>query len=410
MEDRTELTNMKKELLFVIDSLTIGGAEKSLISLLNILDFSRYEVDLLMFKRGGDLEKYVPEEINILPVPEYFCFLNGEKFSLFKNMAYFSSRLQTTISLQVNNFKKKPLHSEQVVFSKIKKNMEMSLKVYDVAIAYSQGMPTYYVANKVQALRKLGWVNTDYVNTLYDKEIDYQSYRKLDRIIAVSQYIKESIAQMKDEYRNKIELILDIVNPELITRMADEDTVKEFETSTTNILTVGRLVTAKSLEKAVQAAYLLRNSGYFFKWYVIGEGPEWNNLQDLINRYKLVDYFVLLGKRINPYPYMKQCDIYVQTSIKEGFGLTVCEAKILKRPIVCTNFHTAKELINDKVDGLIVDHDHTAISNGIKKYLDDHECKRTILNELNSKDSYNSVDQLLKFYNLIEAECLEMSK
>lgn len=388
---------MKKKLLFVIDSLTIGGAEKSLVSLLNLIDSSKYEIDLLLIKRGGDLEKYVPSYINILPVPKYFSSIEN-KFS-FENLYY---RIKTSLNLRVNNYKKNLLHSEQVVFKSINKIISPLNKMYDVAIAYSQGMPTYIVANKVEASKKLAWINTDYVNTLYDKEFDYKSYSKIDKIIAVSKHTKSSVSQLREEYKNKVQLILDIVDPKMIDKMSLEEDAEEFDKSLVNILTVGRLVTAKGYQKAIEVAKLLRNAGYEFKWFSIGEGPERKKLQKLIEQYKLQDHFIFLGKRVNPYVYMRNCDIYVQTSIKEGFGLTVSEAKILKRPIVCTSFPTAKEIIQNEVDGLIVEQDIENIYNGVKKYLDEKSFKDTVMKKLDSTEPYSSVNQINIFYNLIE--------
>lgn len=393
---------MKKKLLFVIDSLTIGGAEKSLVSLLSMMDYSKYEVDLLLFKKGGDFEKYVPDYVNILQLPQYFAFLNGEKSSLFKTVTYLNYRLKTSLNLRLNNYKQNSLQGEQVVFQSIKRILDPLKKEYDVAIAYSQGLPTYFVANKVKASKKLAWINTDYVNAPYNKEIDYESYKKIDKIIAVSQYIKESVSRMRKEYNNKVDVILDIVNPNMIYEMAAEHNVDEFAKSEVNILTVGRLVNVKAYDIAIEVARLLKASGYKFKWFGIGEGPERNKLQALIDEYGLNNHFVLLGKKFNPYPYMQRCNVYVQTSKKEGFGLTVSEAKILKRPIVCTNFPTAKEIINNNVDGLIVEHDVHSIYNGIKQYLDDRSFREKIVKELVSTEPYNSLDQLERFYQLVE--------
>ncbi|MDR4983684.1 glycosyltransferase [Bacillus cereus] len=394
---------MKKKLLFVIDSLTIGGAEKSLVSLLNLIDFSKYEIDLMLFKEGGDLEKHVPEQIKILPVPEYFRYINKERFSVDKSIKYFYYRIKTSVYLRKNNYQKTVLHSEQVVFRSINKIIMQLQKKYDVAIAYSQGMPTYFVANKVTASQKIAWINTDYVNTLYDKEIDYESYEKMDKIITVSRNTQETVSKIRKEYDDKVDIILDVINPKMIYKLSEEYEVVEFNKPYINILTVGRLVTAKSYNTAIEVAKLLKESGYKFKWYGIGEGPEREKLQELIDSYGLNDHFILLGKKLNPYPYMKNCDIYVQTSIKEGFGLTVSEAKIVKRPIVCTNFSTAKEIINHNVDGLIVEHDIKSIYNGIRKYLDDDSFREAIIKKLNSIEPYSSVNQLRKFYEVIES-------
>ncbi|MDD9266528.1 glycosyltransferase [Paenibacillus sp. GCM10023248] len=393
----------KKKLLFVIDSLTIGGAEKSLLSLLNMIDATKFSIDLLLFKQGLDLEKYVPNHINILPVPEYFRYLNKEQVSVRKKPVYLFYRIRTSVNLRLNQYKSTPIHSEQVVYrSSGKVILPTSPKTYDIAIAYSQGMPTYFVANKVTALKKLAWINTDYVNTLYDKEIDYESYKRINKIIAVSQHTRDSVSKIREEYKNKVQTILDIVNPEIINQMAEEHKVEDFNKSITNILTVGRLASAKSYDKAIETARLLKQHGYSFKWYVIGEGPERNKLEELIAKYQLENNFILLGKKVNPYPYMKNCDLYVQTSIKEGFGLTVCEAKILKRPIVCTDFPTAKEIITNNKDGLIVQHDVNSIFSGIRQYLDDDTFKDKIVRNLAADKLYSSVNQLDKFYELIE--------
>lgn len=394
---------MHKSLLFVIDSLYIGGAEKSLISLLNNLDSSKYKIDLLVFKRGGDFEKYVPKFINILESPEYFKFINKEKVSKNNQINYIFCKYKTSLSLRLNNiYFYKTLHSEQIVYKNIQKMISPIKKIYDVAIAYSQGMPTYFVANKVTSKKKLAWINTDYVNTLYDKEFDFNSYRKMNYIITVSNHINNSISKISEEYIGKSRIILDIIEPKIIFKMAQEKINSNYERSEINILTVGRLVSAKSYNLAIESAKLLKQHGYNFKWLVIGEGPEKRNLQKLIDSYGLSDDFILIGKKTNPYVYIKNCDIYVQTSKKEGYGLSVSEAKILKRPIVCTDFPTASEIIRHNIDGQIVKHDLNSIFNGIKKYIEDHHFRNKIQKELNSNIPYSTLDELNKFYELIE--------
>ncbi|ASK63716.1 glycosyl transferase [Virgibacillus phasianinus] len=393
---------MKSKLLFVIDSLCIGGAEKSLVSLLNMIDPSLYDIDLLLFKKGGELEDLIPNYVNILLVPEYFRFINKEiSGAAITNAYFYYYKFKTSFALRLNNLKKNPLHSEQVVYKCIHKIFTPLFQEYDVAIAYSQGMPTYFVANMVTSEKKLAWINTDYSNTLYDKEIDYDSYKKIDKIIAVSQHTKESVSKTRNEYHNKVEIFLDIINPKVIYKMAEEQESSEFDKSEINLLTVGRLEAVKAHNKAIEVAKKLKDSGYEFKWYVIGEGSEKAKLQKLIHKYGLNDYFILLGKKLNPYCYMKVCDIYVQTSLKEGFGLTINEAKILKRPIICTNFSAAKEIITNNVDGVIVEHDIDSIYYGIKKYLDDRAFKKKIENELDRTITYSPVHQISDFYKLI---------
>jgi glycosyltransferase involved in cell wall biosynthesis len=341
-----------KNILFVVNSLTIGGSEKSLVSLLNCIDYNKYQVDLLMFKKGGDFEKYIPSEVNVLEIPDYYKFISGKKHKLkFKDRVKYSlCRLSTSINLRTN----KKIQSEQIIYKHHKNVLKSIDKNYDVAVAYSQGFPTYFVADKVNAQKKLAWINCDYATTGYDKDWDELFYNKFDKIIAVSETIKKSILEIKPIYKDKIQVVLDIVNPKLIEYMSEEEVVFE-DKSYINILTVARLVIHyKGYDIAVKAAKALKDNGYKFRWYVVGEGECRKEIESLIIENNLKDTFILLGKKQNPYPYMKNCDLYVQPSRKEGFGLTVAEAKILRRPIVCTNFNTANELICNYEDGLIV--------------------------------------------------------
>ena len=389
-----------KKLLFVIHSLAIGGSEKSLVSLLNTIDYTKYEVDLMMFKRGEDFEKHLPKDVTILEPPKYYKFIYDKKISLnsYDKIRFKLCRIKTAINLRIN----KKIQSEQILYKHQDRVFERLDKIYDVAIAYSQGLPTYFVADKVDAKKKIAWINCDYATTGYDKDLDELFYNKFDKIIAVSETIKKSIIEIKPKYKDKIEVILDIVNPKLIESMAEEEVVFE-DKLYINILTVARLITHyKGYDTAIGAAKLLKNNGYKFKWYAIGDGEHRRDIENLIKKNKLEDFFILLGKKENPYPYMKNCDIYVQPSRKEGFGLTVVEAKILKKPIVCTNFNTAKELINNYEDGLIVDDDAEQLYLGIKRYLDNLQFRHKIEENLYKKEMYKSIDEINKLYDIIQ--------
>lgn len=392
-----------KKILFVINSLTIGGSEKSLVSLLSLLDYKKYSVDLLMFRHGGEFEKYIPKEVNVLNELEYYSYVGKKKngISNLNKSKYAFNRIKTSINLRINLKKSIPIHADQVLYRSHYKVLDNINKKYDVAIAYSQGLPTYYVAEKVNADKKLAWINCDYVTTMYDKEYDKRFYRDFSKIIVVSNNIRQSIVKSNKEYEKKLEVIFDIVDPKLIEKMAEEEKVLQ-DKSYINILTVARLVIVyKGYDIAIKAAKLLKDDGYRFKWFVIGDGEDKNKMKQLILENEVEDCFILLGKKDNPYPYMKNCDIYVQPSKREGFGLTVVEAKILKKPILCTNFNTASEIINNKHDGIIVDKNEEALYRGLKMYIDDLKLKEDILHNLNSENQYSSVSEIEKIFNLI---------
>lgn len=393
-----------KKILFVINSLIIGGSEKSLVSLLNVLDYDKYDVDLLMLKRGETFEKYVPNKVNILDIPKYYGFLDNNKIkiSTLEKIKYMHCRIKCSIELRTNRYKKEIMNNQQILYKNQKNILEKLDKNYDVAIAYAQGFPTYFVADKVNASKKIAWINCDYTATLYHKKMDEGFYEKFNKIIAVSESGKQSIINVNRKYEKKIEVIKDIVDPNLITKMSEEK-IERFNEKYINIVTVARLVMSyKGYDMLVRAAKLLKKSNYKFRWYLIGYGPDRKQIEELIKHYDLTNEVILLGSKANPYPYMKNCDIYVQTSRKEGFGLTVIEAKILKKPIVCTRFTSAKEIINDGVDGSIVGINENSIFKGIKRYIEDINFKNTIQSNINRGIKYNSINEINKIIELVE--------
>lgn len=395
-----------KKILFVINSLTIGGSEKSLVSLLNLIDYSKYEVDLQMLKKGEPFDKYIPKEVNILDIPDYYRFLTGDSknINLYKKILYMISRYKSSIELRLNGKFDKKINNQQIFYRNQKRILDKLPTKYDVAIAYAQGFPTYFVAEKVEADKKLAWINCDYTATLYDKSLDKKYYDRIDNVIAVSENGKKSIVNVNNDYENKVKIIKDIVNPNLIKEMAKES-IEELDEKDINILTVARVVKSyKGYDLAVKAARLLKDEGYKFKWYAIGDGPDKEQIENLIKENKIEDEFILLGSKDNPYPYMKKCNIYVQPSRVEGFGLTVVEAKILKKPIVCTNFETAKEIINNNIDGLIVNIHEKSIVNGIKMYMKNEVFKNKIINNLNNNEPYTTIGELDKICRLAYIE------
>lgn len=392
-----------KNILFVIDSLTCGGAEKSLVSLLNNIDYLKYNVDLLLFKRGGEFEKFLPSKVNLLEIPDYFKFLNGKYKGKKRNkINYRIYRLKTSLNLRINNISNKRIHSEQIVYKSIRNILIPIDKHYDIAVAYNQGFPTYFVSEKIKASKKLAWINCNYVKTMYDKDLDNKFYNNIDKIIVVSNFIYNSMSKMKYGYKDKMKIILDIVDPKLIMSMAYKEVAKELDKEDKfKILTVGRLASVKGYDLAIKTANLLKEDKFKFKWFIIGEGSERKNIQELIENYNLKDEVILLGAKSNPYPYMRKCDLYVQTSRKEGFGLTVMEAKILKNVVVSTNFDTINELITENFDGVVVDKNERSIYEGIKKLINNTSFYEEIKKNVDKLKPYSSIKEIDKFYEEI---------
>ena len=376
---------MKKKILFFIESLAVGGAEKSLVTLLNNADFSNCNVDLMMLKEGA-FSHEVPGHINII-------FLDKLQPSLLQ-------RIQFNF-LKVINSKK--LHPAQYFWKVYGKNFKMGPKTYDVAIAYSQGFSTYFVAEKVSATRKYSWLNTDYRKMGYQIFSDYPFYEGFNKIIAVSAAVRDSYdLALKGINKNlPVEIIKDITDRNALEVNANLPLKTKFRTDTVNIVSVGRLVQPKGFSLAISACAILKSKGYSINWYVVGEGTERNNLEQQIAKENIEDQFFLLGADVNPYPYMKACDIYVQTSLFEGLGLTVIEASCLNKPIVCTNFPTVYGILKDEATGLFAEMTAESVAAQIERLVNHPDLRQFLISNLLNQENTDKEISLAKIEKLL---------
>lgn len=384
---------MKIEVLFVIDSLNCGGAEKSLVSLLPLLDKNKYDIDLWIRNRGGVFESLVPNNVNIIKEPEY-SFI--EKLSLALGKACYS------FVFRFNSFFNKKEHHAETLWKCCGWAVKVPQKKYDIAVAYQQGFPTYLVADKVDSVKKLAWINCNIINAGYNLEFNLQFYDKLDIICPVSKELEKILDVAYPNYLKKYRCIYDILNPELIKTQAAESINEPEYNDKLCILTVGRLAPPKNHLLAVECARTLREKNLDFCWYFVGEGGQRSAIEALIEKYGLENNVKLMGLRTNPYPYMKNCDIYVQTSSFEGFGLTIAEAKILGKQIVSTNFDVVHDQLQDNINGLIADMNPESLADAIMKLATDSELRVRIVNAVESEVSDKHLTEVKKVEKIFD--------
>jgi glycosyltransferase involved in cell wall biosynthesis len=395
---------MKKNLLFVIDSLVAAGAEKSLVTLLSLLDYSKYSVDLMLFAHGELLEKLVPKEVNILEPLEYTKFskknLRASLIFSLKNFEFtmFTARLKYTIGIRRRKYTN--AQKARVFWESVSNVIECNPKTYDIAISYAQGVPTFYVAEKIKAKKKFAWVNVSYRLNSKDREFQRNYYNQFERIIAVSDSTKEILLETFPYYSEKVDVIYDINNPQFISNMADVGGGYDDCFDGIRILTIGRLANQKGYDIALAACKKLKQEGINFRWYVLGKGSLKDEIELYIKEKDLTDNFILLGVTSNPYPFIKNCDIYVQTSRFEGFGLAIAEARMLNVPVVTTRFDAVYNQMIDGKNGLVVDMDADEVYKGILKLVNDRELMENIINYLHIEKKGN-VEEIEKFYKLI---------
>ena len=394
-----------KKVLFVIDSLHCAGAEKSLTTLLSLLNYSKYDVDLQLFGYGGALEELVPKEVNILKPMEYIKFSSlstkNAVIKSLKNMNFkmLSSRLKFSLAIRKNNYSN--AQKARIYWQKVSNVIEENNKEYDIAISYAQGVPTFYVAEKVCAKKKLAWVNVSYKLGDEDRAFQEQFYDKYNKIVAVSDSAKNIFLETFPKYTNKLEIIYDINDANFIRRMSEQGQSYNDNYTGLRILTIGRLANQKGYDIALEACKILKEKEIEFKWYSLGIGPLKEEIEKYINENNLENNFKLLGVKSNPYPFIKDCDIYVQTSRFEGFGIAIAEARMLNKPVVTTRFDAVYNQMKDRKNGLVVDMNSQGIVNGILELINNKKLTNEIISYLKTEKKGNT-EELEKFYKLIE--------
>ena len=249
---------MKKRLLFIIDSLNCGGAEKSLISLLPLLDYSRLDVDLLIFNRGGVFEKYLPPQIHII---RHNLYESGHinRINRFIHQLIFSFRIRYG----------KKRHGAETHWRAMHEVVNRLRGEYDAAIAYQQGLPTFFLATKLEAKKKIAWINADVFEAGYDMNYCKQFYDKMDNVVAVSEKLSEKLGTRAPWMKQKLCCIYDIINPDIVHRLALEPVDDmSIESGEISIVTVGRLTKPKNHLLAVDAAKVLKDKDVAFKWFL----------------------------------------------------------------------------------------------------------------------------------------------
>ena len=387
---------MKKSLLFVIDSLRAAGAEKSLVTFLSLLDYDRYEVDLQLFSYGGEFERYIPKEVKLLSPLRYVDYLVKHPLS---NIAMVASRIKYSASIR---FGEKSIKAKaRKYWNCISSCIERNERQYDIAVAYGQCLPTFYIVDKVNASKKIGWINCIYHLDGYEKEFQYRFYDSLDNIVLVSNASFNHFQTVYPEFSEKMLIIPDMINPLTIMNMAQSGRTYKDDLSDVRLLTVARLDKRdKGYDISLEACRILRDRGLKFKWYAIGRGTYKEEMENYISRNHLKNTFVLLGTTPNPYPYIKNCTVYVQTSRHEGYGLSIAEARILNKPVVTTEFDAVYDQMVQGKNGLVVKQDPVAVADAIESLLTDRDLYNSIVT-YQQQEKKGNTEEIEKFYRLV---------
>lgn len=376
---------MKKVLIVIMD-MGLGGAQKSLQTFLQCMDASalrdRYRIQLMVVKPTGALMSQIPDQIEVVEPPIELRWLGTplKRALVFKQFSWRGiwGKLRWICTNKMKRMCPK-LNKQQRLWECWKQLIPNCEEVYDVAVSYIDGFTNYYVMDKVPANKKVLWVHNEYQQQNCDPFYDRRFYEECDRIITISEKCRQCIVEEFPQCEGKTYVLENITSYESLVEQSNTGIGEEFaDTAKLKILSVGRLHFLKGFDMAIGAAKLLRDAGEDFLWLVIGEGPDRQRLQALIEENNLTDHFRLIGSRDNPYAYMKACDLMVQPSRSEGKSIVLDEAKMLCKPIVVTNYTTINDSIQHGVSGWIVDMTETAIFDGIRQISQDQALRERI--------------------------------
>lgn len=363
----------KKQILVTSNSLGIGGIEKAFLSLINTLPNEEYDIDILLISPYGEYKDMIHSNVNLLPTPDEFHWILLPKndivgcvFRLLLHPMYLFYFVRNIVKgLRSGSMAK----ARQWMWLDCISAVPVLTKHYDIALDFS-GLLRRYVLEKVDAKKKYTWIHSDYRVYGLDMSIDRKLLENFDGINCVSETCKEIFDGVFPDLASKSRVELNRIDKEFIMSQING---KGFDDGFDGIrlLDVTRIDPNKGLDIAVQVCSKLKKDGKIFKWYILGNDPLGYRvtLENLIKEYGVEDCFILLGFTSNPYPYMYEADIIVHFSHFEGRSVSIDEALALNKPILLTNYPTAKDQIMNGVNGFICDFDVDLLADRIEKMM-----------------------------------------
>lgn len=387
---------MKKRIVFCLETMTLGGVEKELITVLKKIH-DQYDITLLLlYAQDTEILEEIPKDVQIRIVGidrSYYCggvvslaVRRIRRGKIFEGVGLVIKRcLKIGMTLSNTNLEGIPPFADN----------------FDVAVCYHIHSPLLlrYVAEKVTASRKVAWIHNDFYTSGYT----IQRLKKLvvtyDEFVAVSRKVEREFRALCPWYEGGISTAYNYLDSTEIIERSKESVAEEFyaQEKRAILLTVGRFTEQKGIDWAIVVASKLKTDGVDFHWFLIGHGEQEGLYRQLIEKHNVGDCFTILGKKTNPYPYIKACDIYVQPSRHEAFGLVILEAKILKRPIVCTDFDGADEQIVHGVNGVIVPVlDTNALCRELSELIRSPEKREAFTRELEQWSPEDDLKEIVK--------------
>ena len=369
---------IKKKILFGITSIGLGGAERVLVDISNKL-CEKYDITIFSIYDKGELKKELNKNIKFKSL--YDCRYD-----------------------ELSKIQKMWIPIKILLFSKFIYNKKIK-QDYDVEISFLEGPITRLFAAKNNKTKKIAWIHNDIkrvfgsgIKSKLKRNIDKKIYTKYNDLVFVSNDNMEKFQEIYNDINTEnMHVIYNYIDSELVIKKSKDyiNFGNHFGQSDEKIfITVCRLVKQKALDRLIKIHSKLIKNGYKHKFYIIGAGPEKENLKSLIEQENVKETFILLGKKENPYPYIKQADYFCLLSYFEGYGMVLEEAKILNKKIIITDT-AARESLEGYKKGIILDNNDEGIYNGLLKIIKLDENNDEDIDDEYKYDNSNKIQKII---------------
>lgn len=385
----------KIKILIAYGGMVVGGSTTALLSMLNELDYNKYDVDLILYDRGFPFENTIPKQVKVFDgrIRNLFACKFGKK------ILYLFSTYWIKKQWYAFKYKNKAAGLYAIGQFQARRLSKKIKEKYDIAIGYLEGWSDQFIAYNVEAAKKIMWIHLDFANVKYiNKELTEKYLLHADKIVCVSTECLKNFNMLFPKLSSKSMYLPNINSAEYIRSRSmesieDDDLEHMKKCKKFKIISVCRLsIYHKGIDRMIWAASEMKKAGLEFEWYVLGDGTERSEVEKLIQINDVNTCFFLFGAKMNPYPYIKLADVFCLPSRYEGKPVVITETMMLGIPPIVTEYASAREQIENNVDGIIVENSDGAIGNALKEIYYNRETLREIKKKLLLRDYSNKKD------------------
>ncbi|WP_258521719.1 glycosyltransferase [Phocaeicola dorei] len=377
---------MKKKLLFIMPSLAGGGTEKVLIDILQNMDFEHYDVSLFLEFGEGVYINDVPVEVEVLSFYNRHTIWHDRLFRLLRTLHLY-------------------LCFHSLIYGFLFRRL-LGKRKFDVILSFMEGNALKlhsYVTDK--AKKNLSWVHIDLkqkhwsLDFFRNEKEEFSTYQKMDKVVFVSEDVKRRFLELYAIQSEKCTVIYNLIDKNAIQQSAVSERIEKRKFT---ICMVGRLNKQKRYDRALRVTKRLKDAGYDFDLWIIGEGSLEEPLKAMSNEYGLNECVHFLGFKKPSYSYMKVADLYLNTSEAEGFSLVNCEALCLGLPVISTATSGPTELLNHSQYGLLVPEKEEDIYIGVKRMIDDANLREEYSKKgIQRAEMFNVPNTMTQIYKIL---------